>query len=166
MSPAPEVVRPIVVVTLLGRGEHGESPGSYRLAIAQRDWRQSAQPGGCCHQHDHSSPRCPILVGAANDAGIGTVSGVPDTGMELVTDTPGVPEQHQPGQPQPRRTIDRTISATCQIHGAKGFCSLRVTRAGGGIVLDPHVGGACVITLDEAVVAALRDLLIEWQGRL
>ena len=79
-------------------------------------------------------------------------------------DAPGVPEQHQPGQPRPRRTIDRTISATCEIHGAKGFCNLRVTKAGDGIVLNPHVAGSCVITLDAAGVVALRELLIEWQG--
>ena len=87
-----------------------------------------------------------------------------DTGMDLVTDTPGVPEQHQPGQPRPGRALDRTITATCQVHGAKGFCNLRVTKAGDGIVLNPHVAGSCVITLDEAGVAALRDLLIEWHG--
>ena len=64
---------------------------------------------------------------------------------------------------EPRRTIDRTISATCQIHGSKGFCNLRVTKAGDGIVLNPHVAGSCVNTLDEASTAALRDLLIELQ---
>ena len=88
-----------------------------------------------------------------------------ETGAELVTDTPGVPEQHQPSRPRPHRTVDRTISTTCQIHGARGFCNLRVTRrADGGIVLDPHVGGACVLTLDELASAELRNLLIEWQG--
>jgi hypothetical protein len=86
---------------------------------------------------------------------------VPDTGAELVMDTPGVPEQHQPRQSQPGRTIDRTISATCQIHGARGFCNLRVTKVGDGIVLNPHVAGSCVIALDEAGTDALRDLLIE-----
>lgn len=76
-----------------------------------------------------------------------------------MTDTPGVPDQ-----PRPCRAVDRTISATCQIHGARGFCSLRVTRrADGGIVLDPHVGGACVLTLDEVASAELRNQLIEWQ---
>ncbi|MGH3885482.1 MAG: hypothetical protein ACRDSZ_02760 [Pseudonocardiaceae bacterium] len=28
-------------------------PGSYRLAIARRDWRRSAQPGGYCHTSTH-----------------------------------------------------------------------------------------------------------------
>ena len=79
-------------------------------------------------------------------------------------DTPGMPEQHQPGQPRPHRTIDRTISATCQTHGAKGFCNLRVTKTGNGLVLNPHVADACVITLDEAGTTTLRNLLIEWQG--
>jgi hypothetical protein len=37
-------------------------------------------------------------------------------------------------------------------------------KAGDGIVLNPHVAGSCVITLDEAGTDALRDLLIEWQG--
>ena len=83
---------------------------------------------------------------------------------DLMTDLPAVPEQHQSGQPRPHRTIDRTISATCQTHGAQGFCNLRVTKTGDGIVLNPHVAGACVITLDETGTAALRDLLIEWQG--
>lgn len=78
-------------------------------------------------------------------------------------DTPAMPEQHQCGQSRPHRTIDRTISATCQIHGATGFCNLRVTKTGDGIVLNPHVAGACVITLDQTGNIALRELLIEWQ---
>ncbi len=80
-----------------------------------------------------------------------------------MTDTPGVPGQHQGGQPRPGRASERTIPATCQYHGR---CNLRVTRrADGGIVLDPHVQcGSCVITLHVGGGAALRDLLIEWQG--
>ncbi len=74
----------------------------------------------------------------------------------LVMDTPGVPGQ-------PRRAADRTISATCQHHGR---CTLRVTRrADGGIVLDPHAGFSCVITLREMGGAELRDALAEWLGR-
>ncbi len=77
-----------------------------------------------------------------------------------MTDTPGTPEQHQPG-----RAVGRTIPATCQLHGARGFCNLRVTRrVNGGLVLDPHVGGSCVLTLDEVGGAALRDALVEWLG--
>ncbi len=77
-------------------------------------------------------------------------------------DTAGVPEPHQPGQPRPRRADERTISATCQHHGR---CTLRVTRrAEGGIVLDPHAGFSCVITLHEAGGAGLRDALVEWLG--
>lgn len=84
---------------------------------------------------------------------------------ELVTDTPGVPEQHQPGRSRLRRAIDQTIPSTCQTHGAEGFCNLRVTKTDDGIVLNPHVSGACVITLDETGTTTLRELLIEWKGR-
>jgi hypothetical protein len=81
-------------------------------------------------------------------------------------DTPGVPEQHQPGQPAPHRAVGRTISVTYQTHGeARGFCNLRVTKAAdGGIVLDPHVAGYCLVTLDEAGAGALRNVLTEWMG--
>jgi hypothetical protein len=83
-----------------------------------------------------------------------------------VRDTPGVPEQHQSGQPAPRRAVDRTISATCQTHGeARSFCNLQVTKAAdGGVVLDPQVAGYCVVTLDEAEAGVLRDVLTEWMG--
>lgn len=59
----------------------------------------------------------------------------------------------------------RTIPATCRIHGGpQGFCNLRVSKANGDIVLDPHVSGACVIVLDETAAAALFDALGEWLG--
>ena len=77
-------------------------------------------------------------------------------GAVPVTDTP---EQYRLG-----RAVDRTISATCQLHGARGFCNLRVTKVGDGIMLDPHVGGSCVLTLNGAETAALRNVLIEWRG--
>lgn len=74
-------------------------------------------------------------------------------------------EQHQSGQSRPGRAVDRMISATCEIHGARGFCNLRVMRrADGGIVLDPHVSGSCVIALDGIGGAELRDALVEWLG--
>lgn len=80
-----------------------------------------------------------------------------------MTDEPETP-RHEPERliAQRRRTDDRTIASTCEIHGARGFCNLRVTKVGGGIVLDPHVAGSCVIAVDESGTVALRDLLVEW----
>ncbi len=44
----------------------------------------------------------------------------------------------------------RAIPATCQLHrGAVGFTNLMVSKRGRTIVLDPHVTGSCVISLDE-----------------
>ena len=81
-----------------------------------------------------------------------------------MTDTPGVPEQHQPGQ-RPSRANERTIMVTCATcPGARGFTSLRVTRIGGDIVLDPHFAGACVLVFNETAATALFDLLGEWVG--
>ncbi|MGH3886371.1 MAG: hypothetical protein ACRDSZ_07345 [Pseudonocardiaceae bacterium] len=67
---------------------------------------------------------------------------------------------------RPARATDRTINVTCPTcSSGTGWCNLRVTRlAGGDIVLDPHVTGACVIVLDEAAATALFDLLGEWLG--
>ena len=62
------------------------------------------------------------------------------------------------------RIDDRTISITCQIHGSKGFCNLRVTKINGEIVLDPHVGGCCVLRFDEGAATQLFDMLGEWLG--
>ena len=59
---------------------------------------------------------------------------------------------------------DRTISTTCQIHGSKGFCNLRVTKIDGEIVLNPHVDGSCVLRLDETAATQLFDILREWLG--
>lgn len=57
------------------------------------------------------------------------------------------------------------LAVSCQLHGgAKGFSNLRVTKADGDIVLDPHFTGACVIVLDEAAATALFDALGEWLG--
>ncbi len=45
---------------------------------------------------------------------------------------------------QPTRAHGRTIPVTCQTHGgARGFCNLRIRKADGDIVLDPHVTGSC-----------------------
>jgi hypothetical protein len=59
---------------------------------------------------------------------------------------------------------DCTIPVTCQIHGARGFFNLRVSKIDGEIVLDPHVAGSCVLSLDEAAATQLFDILGEWLG--
>jgi hypothetical protein len=75
-----------------------------------------------------------------------------------------IPEtQHQ--QPVPARSSNsRAIAVTCTQHGAAGFTNLIVSKRDGTIVLDPHVAGSCVITLDETAATALSDLLGEWLG--
>jgi hypothetical protein len=77
-----------------------------------------------------------------------------------VIDIPEAEDQ----RPAPRGGTDRTIAATCQIHGSRGFCNLRLTKVDGEIVLDPHAAGSCVITLNETAATALFDLLGEWLG--
>jgi hypothetical protein len=59
---------------------------------------------------------------------------------------------------------DCTIPITCQIHGARGFCNLRVSKIGGEIVLDPHVAGSCVLRLNEVAATQLFDILGQWLG--
>jgi hypothetical protein len=59
----------------------------------------------------------------------------------------------------------KVIHATCALHrGPVGFTNLVVRKRDGEIELDPHVTGACVITLDEDGACALRDALTEWLG--
>jgi hypothetical protein len=59
----------------------------------------------------------------------------------------------------------KAIPATCELHrGAKGYTNLMVSKRGGTIVLDPHVTGSCVISLEEPSSTALRDMLTEWLG--
>ncbi|MGH3888463.1 MAG: hypothetical protein ACRDSZ_18190 [Pseudonocardiaceae bacterium] len=41
---------------------------------------------------------------------------------------------------------------------SEGFCNLRLAKVDGGIVLDPHVTGACVIVFDEAAATQLFDV--------
>ena len=47
-----------------------------------------------------------------------------------------------------------------------GFTNLMVNMRGQTIVLDPHVTGCCVITLDEVGDRALYDALMEWLTRI
>jgi hypothetical protein len=75
----------------------------------------------------------------------------------------------QEGQ-RPRADRTRTIPITCRIHGARGFCNLRITRVDDGdmelhVELHPHDGtDACVSVLDETAANALFDVLGEWLG--
>jgi hypothetical protein len=65
-----------------------------------------------------------------------------------------------------RRAIDRgrvVIHASCSVHGSvRGFANLAVRKLNGGIELDPHVTGACVLTLNEGGASVLRDALTWW----
>lgn len=59
----------------------------------------------------------------------------------------------------------KVIHATCTLHrGPVGFANVVVSKRDGTIELDPHVTGACVLTLAEDEAAALRDLLTRWLG--
>ncbi|MGH3985233.1 MAG: hypothetical protein ACRDST_21725 [Pseudonocardiaceae bacterium] len=59
----------------------------------------------------------------------------------------------------------RAIPATCELHrGSVGYTNLMVGKRDGAIVLDPHVTGCCVISLDENGATTLRDTLTEWLG--
>ena len=63
-----------------------------------------------------------------------------------------------------RRAQRRVLMTTCQAHGAVGFTNLLVTKEGGFIVLNPHIGNCCVLRLNEQVATALYQLLGEWLG--
>lgn len=57
----------------------------------------------------------------------------------------------------------KVIRATCTKHGgSKGFTNVVMRKRGGGIELDPHVTGSCVITFDEDAASAVRDTITEW----
>jgi hypothetical protein len=59
----------------------------------------------------------------------------------------------------------KTIFATCELHrGPIGFTNLLVSTRNGTIVLDPHVDGSCVISLDQDGATELCDTLTEWLG--
>jgi hypothetical protein len=69
---------------------------------------------------------------------------------------------HAGGSSRGRR---KAIPATCGLHrGPVGFANLMVSMQGRSIVFDPHVTGACVITLEEEGAKTLRNLLTEWLG--
>ncbi|MDQ2883308.1 MAG: hypothetical protein M3Y48_19605 [Actinomycetota bacterium] len=56
------------------------------------------------------------------------------------------------------------VMTTCEAHGAAGFTNLLVTKEGGFIVLNPHVGNCCVLWLDEDAATAMYHLFGEWLG--
>jgi hypothetical protein len=65
----------------------------------------------------------------------------------------------------PKRAHRRVIHATCQTHGGGvGFTNVVVSKLDGGIELDPHATGQCVLTLAEDAAIELRDALTEWLG--
>ena len=59
---------------------------------------------------------------------------------------------------------DRTIAITCQIHGSRGFCNLRVSKINGEIVLNPHVDGSCILRFDRTAASQLFEVFGEWLG--
>jgi hypothetical protein len=66
---------------------------------------------------------------------------------------------------KPARHNRKVIHATCAVHrGPAGFANVVVSKRDGMIELDPHVTGACVLTLAEDEATALRDVLTEWLG--
>jgi nitrate/TMAO reductase-like tetraheme cytochrome c subunit len=66
---------------------------------------------------------------------------------------------------KPTGSNRKVIHATCAVHhGPAGFANVVVSKRDGTIELDPHVTGACVLTLGEDEATALRDVLTEWLG--
>jgi hypothetical protein len=55
-----------------------------------------------------------------------------------------------------------TLPATCNLHGIAGFTNLRVRLRPRGLEIDPHVTGACVLTLSLVDAAVLHSRLAEW----
>lgn len=67
--------------------------------------------------------------------------------------------------PKPARSDRKVIHATCALHrGPTSFANVVVSKRDGTIEFDPHVTGACVLTLAEDEAIALRDALTRWLG--
>jgi hypothetical protein len=63
----------------------------------------------------------------------------------------------------PSRLRRKAIPATCQLHGGPvNPTTLQVSKHDGTIVLDAHVAGSCVISLEEESATKLRDMLTDW----
>jgi hypothetical protein len=66
---------------------------------------------------------------------------------------------------KPTRNDRKVIHATCALHrGPVGFANVVVSKRDGEIVFDPHVTGACVLTLAEDGARVLFEALGEWLG--
>jgi len=66
---------------------------------------------------------------------------------------------------RPSNRFRKGIPATCALHrGPMGFINLMISKQGESFVLDPHVTGECLITLNENSVKELRDVVTEWLG--
>ncbi|MBW0010888.1 MAG: hypothetical protein JO063_12385 [Pseudonocardiales bacterium] len=64
---------------------------------------------------------------------------------------------------KPSRVRRKGIPGTCQLHrGPVGFANLMVSVQDGSVVFDPHVTGACVITIDKEGAKTLLFILTEW----
>ena len=63
-----------------------------------------------------------------------------------------------------RRAQRRVLMTTCQAHGAADFTNLLVTKEGGHIVLNPHIGNCCVLRLEEKTATVLYHLFGQWLG--
>jgi hypothetical protein len=61
--------------------------------------------------------------------------------------------------------LRKGIPATCGLHrGPIGFANLMISKQGESFVLDPHVTGECLITLNENSAKELHNILTEWLG--
>ncbi len=69
-----------------------------------------------------------------------------------------------PASSSTRRSHRRVLMTTCEAHGTAGFTNLLVTKEGGFIVLNPHLGNCCVLRLDEQTATTLYHLFGEWLG--
>ncbi len=67
--------------------------------------------------------------------------------------------------PRPSNRFRKGIPATCGLHrGPMGFTNFMINKQGESLVLDPHVTGECLITLNEDSAKVLLDILVEWLG--
>lgn len=98
-----------------------------------------------------------MSVPARWDTRTGTLITTGLKGIDLTSGTEDPPPIH----PASGR---RSISITCRTHGAHGFCNLLVTREGHEVVLNPHLDGSCVLSMDEQAATELHEAIGEMLG--